>query len=157
MAESVHSTALDAVRPPLRSFSSSNGSNGREVDSLLAIVLKDLEGRVTEWSSKVEAEKGTLQKEWSAIEQERAKLRARTKAVEDSAKEVAGVMAEVQRLREELEKRLVVTPMDLNASQLQEEWRRIDMEKASMRKAAEELQSAMDRLADAQAAHDLLQ
>ena len=127
------------------------------VDSLLALVLRDLEVRVTEWSKKVEAERGALQKEWQALEEEKTKVRARTRVVEESAKEVLGAMSEVQRLRGDLEARLAVTPMDLNASQLQEEWRRIDAEKASMRKAAEDLQRAADRLAEAQAAYEMLQ
>ena len=47
--------------------------------------------------------------------------------------------------------------MDLNAAQLQEEWRKLDGEKADIQRASEELQTAYDRLADAQAAYEMLQ
>lgn len=133
-----------------------NGAGTSGIDSLLAVVLKDLETRLTDWGAKVQDEKGALEKEWKKLEEEKAKIRARTKAVEESAKEAANALAEANRLRQELERRLAVTPMDLNAEQLQMEWRKIDTEKLDMKRAADELQAAYDRLADAQAAYEML-
>jgi hypothetical protein len=144
----------------LRSYPSSqqqNGSANGGLESLVAVVLKDLETRVADWGAKVESEKTALAKEWQIIEEERIKLRARTKAVEESARDVASALSEVHKLRDELEKRLAVTPMDLSAAQLQDEWRRIDSEKLDMKRATSDLQVALDRLADAQAAYELLQ
>ena len=141
---------------PQNSPSPTQNGAGTGIDSLLAVVLKDLETRLTDWGAKVQDEKGTLEKEWKKLEEEKAKIRARTKAVEESAKEAANALAEANRLRQELERRLAVTPMDLNAEQLQVEWRKIDSEKLDMKRAAEELQAAYERLADAQAAYEML-
>jgi hypothetical protein len=139
----------------LQSYPSQNGAGG--IETLLAVVLKDLETRLAEWGVKVEEEKSALEKEWRALEDEKARIRARTKAVEESAREAASALAEANRLRQELERRLAVTPMDLNSEQLQSEWRKIDAEKVDMKRAAEELRTAFDRLADAQAAYEMLQ
>jgi succinate dehydrogenase/fumarate reductase flavoprotein subunit len=136
---------------------SSYHQNGGGVDNLLAVVLKDLDNRVQEWNAKVESEKSMLQKEWLAIEEEKQRIKARTKILDESADDIANGLQEVQRLRAELDKRLAVTPMDLNAAQLQEEWQKIDQEKVQIKRSADELQIALDRLADAQAALEMLQ
>jgi len=152
------------VRPPTGDTSSPSSpdrrapANGEQsVDNLMAVLLKDLETRIHDWNGRVEAEKAQLQQEWQALEEEKAKVRNRAKHLDDSANDVGNALKEVQRLREELEKRLAVTPMDLDAAQLQQEWRKIDKERLDLKKATEELQLAFDRLADAQAALEMLQ
>ena len=134
-----------------------NGAGSSGVDNLLAVVLKDLEARVAEWNHKVETERALIQAEWKSVEEEKQRLKSRTKVLDESAEDIANALTELHRLRQDLERRLAVTPMDLNASQLQEEWRRIDKEKSDLNRATEELQNAFDRLADAQAALEMIQ
>ena len=92
-----------------------------------------------------------------AIVLEKEKLATRTNLLNESANDIANGLTEIHRLKEELERRLAVIPMDLSAAEIEEEWKKIDQEKLRIKKSSEELQMALDRLADAQAAMDLMQ
>jgi uncharacterized protein (DUF3084 family) len=142
----------------IQAYTKNGGSSGnaRGIDNLLAVVLKDLDTRVQEWNAKVESEKALLRKEWQAIEEEKNRIKVRTKALDESADDIANGLQELQRLRTELDKRLAVTPMDLDAAQIQDEWKKIDAERLQLRNSAEELKLAFDRLADAQAALEMM-
>ena len=133
-------------------MASGNGTSG-----LVAVVLKDLERKVEDWDAKVQAEKVHLQEEWDLVKAAKEKVAVRMKILSESAEEISAGLAEIKRMKGELNKRLAVTPMDLDASQLQEEWKKIDEEKLALKKSADELHKAVEKLADAQAAFDMVQ
>lgn len=128
----------------------------QQSEVLVERMMGELERRVAEWKASVQREREDVQRERQLLETEKAQLRQRTAVLSETAEEMANALGDIHKMRADLEQRLAVTPMDLTAQQLQSEWKRIDEEKALVKKSQEFVQTAIQRLQDAEAAFELV-
>lgn len=131
-------------------------SEKQQSEVLVRRMMEDLERKVQDWKRTVFEQREQIKNEWSQLESEKLALRARTALLNETAEEMTTGLKELAAMRQDLERRLAVTPMDLTAEELQQEWALIDKEKQALQKSQEMVERSIKRLQEAEAAMELV-